>query len=113
MCALFLCLCCSDLFAFVYCISVIFSLLYDHQVQGFEPRKKTHFIGDVSPHGGVQTFCGVVGLVDVAKHRESLWPNSFHPKLFDVEVMESQHMTTVCPFQHLAFDSVFDAAELR
>jgi hypothetical protein len=42
-----------------------------------------------------------------------LWPNSFHPKLFDVEVMESQHMTTVCPFQHLAFDSVFDAAELR
>ena len=61
----------------------------------------------------MQTFCGVVRLVDVAKHRESLWPNSFNPKLFDVELMESQHMTTVCPFQHLAFDSVFDAAELR
>ena len=67
----------------------------------------------MSPHCGVKTFCGIVCFVKVPKHRKSLWPNTFHPKTLDIEIVEGKQVSTVGPLQHLCFDAVFDAPELR
>jgi len=112
MFALFLSLDASDLFSFVNLSQVILSLLYDKRVQCLEPREKTHLVWDVSPHSCMQTFGCVVCLVNVAKDRKALWPDTFDPEAFDVQVVEGKHVPTVRPFQDLAFDGVFDAVKL-
>ena len=113
MFALFLSLDASDFFSFDNLSHVILSLLYDIRVQCLEPREKTHLVWDVSPHSCVKTFSCVVRLVNVAKDRKALWPYTFDPEAFDVQVVEGEHVLTVPPFQDLAFDGIFDAVKLR
>ena len=113
MFALFLSLDASDLFSLGNLSHVILSLFNDHGVQCLEPCEKPHLVRDVRPHSCVKTFSCVVGLVYVAKDRKALWPDTFDPESFDVQVVEGEHVPTVRPFQHLAFDGVFDAVKLR